>query len=119
MFAGKGSRLFDAGHALPALSVCMGNYERKYLKDAGTLYEIYCFKGHDFFSAHFKGKKAVREILIFKNIIILVYGEVNCLWSDWHWSRHRFLFMHTVGWASSGVNMSNLKFSFIRNGALS
>ena len=37
------------GHALPALSVCMGNYERKYLKDAGTLYEIYCFKGHDFF----------------------------------------------------------------------
>lgn len=62
----KDSRLFDAGHALPALSVCMGNYERKYLKDAGTLYEIYCFKGHDFFSAHFKGKKAVREMIDFQ-----------------------------------------------------
>ena len=44
----------------------------------------------------------MREMIDFQKYNNLGLRGGGCLWSDWHWSRHRFFFMHTVGWAKLG-----------------
>ena len=47
------STTFTNSHALPCISLTMADYERKSITVDSTEYEIYCFKGHDYFSEHF------------------------------------------------------------------
>lgn len=45
--------VFTNRNALPCISLTIADYERKNLTVDSTEYEIYHFKGHDYFSAHF------------------------------------------------------------------
>lgn len=84
----KGVYLFDAEHALPSISLCIGNYERRFLKDKGTIYEIYCFKGHDFFSGFFDSEVPVLRMIDFQK-------SMNLSLQDDKWSLERFMLVET------------------------
>lgn len=43
--------IFEKDHAYPGLSLCIGDYEWKRMKIEGTLFELYYFKGHNFFTS--------------------------------------------------------------------
>ena len=47
----KGWILFKGKHDYPGLSLCIGNYEWKRMNIGGILFELYYFKGHDFFKS--------------------------------------------------------------------
>ena len=45
--------IFTNRHPLPGISLTIADYDKKSLQIDSTLYEIYYFKGHDYFSSHF------------------------------------------------------------------
>lgn len=45
--------IFTNRHPLPGITLTIADYEKKSLQVDSTLYEIYYFKGHDYFSSHF------------------------------------------------------------------
>lgn len=59
-----GKTVFSNATPLPCISLAIGNYEKKSLNVDSTDYEIYYFRGHDFFSAHFAGMEDTLPAII-------------------------------------------------------
>lgn len=50
----EGKTVFSNATPLPCISVAIGDYEKKAISVDSTDYELYYFKGHDFFSKYFE-----------------------------------------------------------------
>lgn len=49
----EGKTVFTNVQPLPCISLAIGDYEKKALRVDSTDYELYCFRGHDYFSKYF------------------------------------------------------------------
>lgn len=73
----NGKTIFTHQHPLPGISLTLADYEKKALKVDSVEYEIYYFKGHDYFSAYFNLLQDTLPALIrdIKNDIEIAKGR--------------------------------------------
>lgn len=85
----NGSILFTPDTPLPGISLTIADYDKKFLTVDSVSFEIYHFKGHDFFSKHFEELKDTLPGLIreFKNDIEIELGR--------DYPFHRFILAET------------------------
>lgn len=54
--------VFEGKHAYPGLSLTIGDYERRSTRLNGTVYELFYFRGHDFFTSRATPEGGLRKL---------------------------------------------------------